>query len=89
MIKALKAVEDPRRKQGQRYDLAWLLAIMLCTIMCKLTGYRQMSRLAARLPGRGIHRIPDPSTFHRVKGHWFLPTGGHEKCPPLANKTAR
>ncbi|WP_431711972.1 AAA family ATPase [Glutamicibacter uratoxydans] len=24
-----------------------------------------------------------------VKGHWFLPTGGHEKCPPLANKTAR
>ncbi|MFJ2620146.1 transposase family protein [Glutamicibacter sp. NPDC087344] len=66
LIHALNTVPDPRRKQGQRYNNAWLLAITLCTIMCKQTSYRQMSRLAARLHNHGNGRIPEPSRFHRL-----------------------
>lgn len=66
LLQALETAEDPRRKQGQRYPKAWLLAIMVCTIMRQMTSYRQMSRLAARLPGRGTKTVPDPSTFHRL-----------------------
>ncbi len=27
--------------------------------------------------------------FFSVKGHWFLPGGGHEACPLAATRTAR
>lgn len=67
LIQALKTVHDPRRKQGRRYNLAWMLTIMLCTIMGKHTSYPQMARLAARLKRTsGQHAVPNASTFHRL-----------------------
>lgn len=65
LLSALATVPDPRRFQGRRYRSAWLLAVMVCTIMAGHTGFRQMHELARRLTNHRKLPVPRPSTFHR------------------------
>ena len=46
LIEYLRQIEDPRRKEGQRYELESVLLMIIISIMAGKTGYREIGRFS-------------------------------------------
>lgn len=44
LLKYVKKVEDTRRKQGQLYELQYIILFSILAILCGSTGYRDIAR---------------------------------------------
>lgn len=73
LLEALARVPDPRSRQGQRYELAAVLALAVCAMACgarSLYAIAQWGKDHRELVCKalGIKRLttPDSSTLHRI-----------------------
>jgi len=57
LLAALQGIPDPRRRQGQRYPLAYLLLFSVLAVLAGATSYRRIRLFI------GVHREPLNATF--------------------------
>src|ERR671926_1061239 len=57
LLAALQGIPDPRRRQGQRYPLAYLLLFSVLAVLPGATSYRRIRLFV------GVHREPLNATF--------------------------
>jgi hypothetical protein len=79
LVEALRSVPDPRRRRGRRYELATVLALAVCAMVCgarSLYAIAQWGKdhqeLVCSALGIARVRTPDHATFHRIFRHLNL-----------------
>jgi hypothetical protein len=73
LLKALDEINDPRRAQGQRYKLSYLLLYCVLGILSGATSYRSIrtfirerNDLLQELYGVGLRKVPAVNTIRNV-----------------------